>query len=254
VIAPDGGIVEDILPDALKYIPGTFEVDENPETPTVLGQMISYVLTAGGPYSISFDVQVTSTEAETTTTTNTATIQYSTDTALNSAAIIIHPYEGFSKEVESCNVETCEYVPMGTDVQWKLLITLVNIDGDQIDTIENPVVKDRFGGDLEVDDEGADVGFVDKKVKGKTEKVFLTWKNIGDLTTNTPVELWIEISTDLNTGNNKNYPDGHQEYTSPGVHYLNSGAVLKFIDPATGFQLSAHTPPLSVEAYDPATP
>jgi len=73
---------------------------------------------------------------------------------------------------------------------------------------------------------------------------------IGNLMDGSTATLSINISTDLNTGKNKNYPDGHQEYTSPGVHYLNSGAVIKFIDSdGTGFQLSAHTPPLWVTAY-----
>ncbi|MBE0481108.1 MAG: hypothetical protein IBX68_09025, partial [Dehalococcoidia bacterium] len=45
---------------------------------------------------------------------------------------------------------------------------------------------------------------------------------------------------------------GQQLYTEPGDYELNSGAVLKFIDPDTGFQLSAHTPPLVVTAFEPA--
>jgi hypothetical protein len=68
-------------------------------------------------------------------------------------------------------------------------------------------------------------------------------------------KLWLEVSTDINPGHKKKKDtdeDYKNEYTSLGDHDLNSGATLKFIDVAgTGFQLSAHTPPITVTAYDP---
>jgi hypothetical protein len=139
-----------------------------------------------------------------------------------------------------------------------LLIAVQNIDTDGIVTMENPVVKDRFGGDLEVDGTSTKefisppwTGTVVLKYKGKTEKVQLTWKEFGDIADGDTAQLWIEISTDVNPGTGNGKKPGHQEYTSPGEHYLNSGAVVKFIDSeGTGFQLSAHTPPLLVTAYE----
>jgi hypothetical protein len=66
---------------------------------------------------------------------------------------------------------------------------------------------------------------------GKSHKIHFQW-NIGTLNPEEFIGIIIGASTDTN-------PAGHQEYTSPGIYELNSGATLKFSDPYT--QLSAYT-------------
>jgi hypothetical protein len=39
------------------------------------------------------------------------------------------------------------------------------------------------------------------------------------------VQLWLK--TDINTGTGNGKKPGHQEYTEPGLHELNSGATAK---------------------------
>jgi hypothetical protein len=253
---PDLTVVDE-LPDGLKFIPETFEVDGSPVTPSTAGQLVSTVV-GSGTFEITFDVQVVEAPAEEVTVTNWARLYSDTLVDESSADITLYPYEGFTKDVLQSTSDPWDEVLVGTDVHWLLLIAVQNIDGDGIVNMENPVVKDRFGGDLEVD--GASTkqfisppwtGTVNLKFKGKTKKVQMTWEDFGDLADGDVAQLWIEISTDTNTGTGNGKKLGHQEYTSVGEHYLNSGAVVKFIDSeGTGFQLSAHTPPLLVTAFE----
>jgi len=73
---------------------------------------------------------------------------------------------------------------------------------------------------------------------GKSQKVHLKWY-IGNLAPGKTAQLILLVSTDIN-------PAGHQEYTTPGVYEMNSGATLKFIDPEQDMQLSAVTAPIYV--------
>jgi len=261
VLVADGTPVDvdvvDDLPSELHYILDTFEVDGEVATPVLDDNTVSYTFTQLGIYTITFDAQVTSAEAEDNLVTNTATA----DGAQAEAELTIHPYEGFIKWVVDCSEPDPYYVPMYTDVQWWVSIDVENIPGDAIITMEDVVVKDRLGGDLELDDFQASPGSsLNARLTGKTEKQHLTWDLGGDLADGASGYLWLIISTDINTGrgtankpngNGNNPKSGHQEYTEDGEHELNSGAVLKFIDPITGFQLSAHTPPITVVAYEP---
>jgi hypothetical protein len=117
-----------------------------------------------------------------------------------------------------------------TETQWAVVIDVTNTYGY---TMEDVVVKDRFGAEIEIDEvlEITD-GTYTETTKGKSAKVFLTW-DIGDLPDGETARLALLVSTDLN-------PAGKQEYSSPGTYELNSGATLKFIDP-DGTQLSAYT-------------
>ena len=62
--------------------------------------------------------------------------------------------------------------------------------------------------------------------------------------------LDLTASTDTNPGKGGGV---QQEYTEAGPHDLNSGAVLKFEEYQYDlwFKLSAHTAPITVEAYVP---
>jgi len=271
-VAEAPATVVDILPEGLSYIPGTFEVNAVAKVPDVAGQVISYQLTAVGPYTITFDVQVTSVEAEEVEDlTNRAEVRDALGALLDYSEvddIDLLPYDCFYKVIAVGDTD----VPVETDVSWTLWLDVGNCPDDEIDVMENVVVKDNLGGDLEVD--GWYIGETTDslpgatiKVKGKTEKAQLKWV-VGTLTNGQWSNSDLVISTDVNTGrgtaNNpgnsgNNQKDGYQEYTDEecSEHDLNSGATLKFIDAGeggTGLQLSAHTLPITVMAHvDPHT-
>lgn len=254
--------VEDVIPDGLKYIPGTLQVDGLYATPTIEDNTISGDVTPG-EHTITFDVQVVGVECYDVDVTNTANV-YNPETELDDTAtvdITLYPYEGFSKIIAASTEGDPYYVPMHKDVHWLLLIEIENIADDDIITMEDVVVKDNLGGDLEMHWCYSGCDYPDKKLlqppsqtpdvpkkSGKTEKLHLNW-DLDDLGDEALTKLYLEISTDLNPGKGKKNPDGHQEYTSEGDHDLNSGATLKFTDPDTGLQLSAHTCAITVEAW-----
>jgi hypothetical protein len=257
-----GQTVVDTLPDPLKYINGTLNVTGGNATCVTSEGEIACTLAENATYTITFDVQVTSTEAGAFNVTNNATVAVANTS--DSAELLITPYEGFIKEVIDCSELDPYNVTIATDVHWFVLLGVGNMPGDDIITMEGVVVKDRLGGDLELDDSNTTAwvdgnwtggGAIMSKTTGKTEKEHLTWTGIPNFEDDDYALALLEISTDMNPGhgNGKNlkFPDGHQEYTEAGEHDLNSGAVLKFTDPDTGFQLSAHTPPITVVAVEP---
>lgn len=118
-------------------------------------------------------------------------------------------------------------VPLGTKVYWDLSIYVKNRNTY---TIENVVVKDRLGAELELrldDPENEGItplctkGTWSYETKGNSDKVFLLWE-IGNLGPGEDAELVLTVATDLN-------PAGKQEYTSPCWHMWNSGATIKWI-------------------------
>lgn len=152
------------------------------------------------------------------------------------------PYCWFNKWIKvDCNwvmAPTQVTAPLKTDVQWALKMT-VDLPGDWGGPIEDAVVYDRFGAELEIDSPfpvSISHGTVSYATKGRSEKVFLTWR-IGRLNPGESASLEINISTDRN-------PAGKQAYTSPGCYELNSGSVLKFR--FEGKQYSVYTLPITV--------
>jgi hypothetical protein len=123
-------------------------------------------------------------------------------------------------------------------------------------TVTDVIVKDNLGGDLELNDWLESTGTFDSWTTGKTEKVHLVW-TVGDLAPAQSETLLLLVSTDMNTGhgNGKNpqFPEGHQEYTSPGEHCLNSGATAKgFVTLASGlWEVSDTTDEICVETGQP---
>ena len=67
------------------------------------------------------------------------------------------------------------------------------------------------------------VGNVTIQWSGKTEKAHLSW-NVGGLDPDEEVSLTVVVATDINHGQGEKDPAGKNEYTSPGIHCLNSGA------------------------------
>jgi len=117
-------------------------------------------------------------------------------------------------------------------------------DADAADT-QNP-----DPGDLPGDYNTIPDGNLEIWTTGKTNKVHFSISEI-DITSGNSLEFTLGIFTDHNPA--KNHP-GKQCYTSPSPvdepYELNSGAVIKFIDPDTGLQLSAHTASIPIEVVE----
>jgi len=148
------------------------------------------------------------------------------------------PYCWFNKYINCVKAPTQVTTTVGKDASWWIKIN-VSLPSWWGGPIENVVVTDRFGAEIEIDEpfpRTISHGTVYYTTKGKSEKVFLTW-NIGTLNPGETAILRFVISTDKN-------PAGKQEYTSPGCYELNSGAVLKFT--FEGKQHSAYTLPITV--------
>jgi len=188
---------------------------------------------------ISFEAQVTSVEAAQYTVCNTASaILDGIVIASHEDCLELMPYECFSK----INLSEGQEVPVNTDVWFYLLLGVENC----LDIVmEDVVITDNLGGDLEVNEWILYCGDAETRLTGKTEKAHLRW-TIGTMSQGDLCVSDLIISTDIN-------PAGQQEYTDeePTVHDLNSGATLKFIASDTGFQCSAHTPPIMVTTSIP---
>ncbi|MFX1258913.1 MAG: vWA domain-containing protein [Promethearchaeota archaeon] len=142
------------------------------------------------------------------------------------------------KELIESQIEESLTIKEKTETQWALVFEVTNTFSY---TMTEAIIQDRFGAEIEIDEPfpvSITHGTVTYKTKGKSQKVFLTWE-IGDLDPDETARLIILVSTDLN-------PAGKQEYTSPGIYELNSGATLKFIDPEQDIQLSASTDSINV--------
>ena len=233
--------VVDTLPSELRYIPGTFEVNGVPATPTVVGQTIPYNLPSPCAYTITFDAQVTSAEAEDNTVTNTAMA----NGVSASAELTIYPYEGFTKDAAVPHDEDEDgIIEVGEEIIWDVTIAVTNILGDEITLMSDIVVQDRFGGELEINSFIVNSGTLEIKLSGKTDKPKIKWDDFS-LSDGTSETANLTVSTDVN-------PGGQHSYSTAGEYEMNSGAVLKFIDSeGTGFQLSAHTPQITVVVFEP---
>jgi len=110
-------------------------------------------------------------------------------------------------------------------------------------TITDVRVADRFGAEFGVsvvDYTGRTDGSHEAPVlttQGKSEKVFLNW-HVGTIEAGQCVSVWLHVWTDRN-------PACKQEFTSCETYYMNSGAVVKWLD-SCGVQHSAETDPIVV--------
>lgn len=149
-------------------------------------------------------------------------------------------------------------VDLGEVWNFGLLITVTNNSNS---TIYGVVVKDRLGGDLKISDDydfplilDPDTGIVETYTKGNSDKLFLNWTVVEDLSPGESAVLKFVVSTDIN-------PGGHQEYTSPGTHCLNSGATAKGVVVWTDAkgrersrQVSAESDHICITVPGPPTP
>lgn len=254
----------DYLPSGLKYVQGSYQIEGSPVTPDYADDdfIMDYISLSPSTQEITFQVKVVEAKTwEDWTVTNYARLYWydgAWDYHQHLEEFTILAFENLTKEKEGP-----DEVEVGQDSHWTIWINFTNNFGY---TIDDAVIKDRLGGDLELHDEDTEFTTADTnnlnlidpiyidgtwnlKEKGKTEKVFIEW-DVASVVDGNTVTLEFYISTDMNTGKNNNYPDGHQEYTEEGEHVLNSGATLKFTD-EDGDQLSAYTDSIEVLAYIP---
>ena len=230
-----GGSVTDEIPDCLSYLIGTFTVLQGDVTNIKTNKEISYDV-GEGETIIAFDTLYDSApgDPEGEVVTNIASLEVR-DTTYESPPVTFtaRKYCNFNKYVTNMRDlgDGDLIIEVGEEIVWDFTITLYN---SYSWTMKDVIVWDRFGAEIEVDEEI----FVEPDTtlklttKGKSEKVFLKWI-IGDIPSGATVTLKLLISTDLN-------PSGKQEYTSPGDYLLNSGGVMKFKNP-DDIQLSGHT-------------
>jgi hypothetical protein len=149
-----------------------------------------------------------------------------------------------SGEWESWNES---WVPLFTKVKWNVTYYVPNNSGE---TMYYAVLIDRFGAELDHNDhltsDPKDYSYSASQgsvmfwySSGKMKQLRVTW-SIGNIPDGTMATLSFEVVTKQN-------PAGKQEYTSPGLKILNSGAVLKWVN-ATGHQDSMSTPSCYVMA------
>jgi hypothetical protein len=103
-----------------------------------------------------------------------------------------------------------------------------NLTGE---TLTVTKLHDRLGGDLEWHVIGwysGLIGDMEWYTKGKTEKVFINFYDGFSLSPGQEEWLFsVTVSPDVNTGTGNGKKAGHQEFTSPGEHCLNSGATFE---------------------------
>jgi len=268
-----GQTVVDALPDSLKYIDGTLSVTGGNATCETSEGEIVCTLAENATYTITFDVQVVEVQCIDVDVTNWAYLyDGTTEVDSHSANITLHPYEGFEK------VATIVYednpngeIEVGELVTWNMTITVPN---NFAWNITDAVLKDNLGGELgmagdKVDNDRDKPKEVDEGDWGDLAPEYNIIPD-GDLTFKTPgksnkVQFWIK-EIDITIGDSLNFvlgiftarnPSrwGQQCYTSTYEnHPLNSGATLKFTDPETGVQLSAHTCPILIDVVSPISP
>ncbi len=150
------------------------------------------------------------------------------------------PADGFKKVMIGPTV-----VPTFTEVEWTFYFTVTNDFGYIMKDLE---VKDNFGAELDVTDY-YDVQFVygspgwtyEQTTNPSGTQDRISW-TIDELAPGDTGTLILKVKTKLN-------PAGKQEYTSPGVYEMNSGATLKWFDGA-GVMHSKTTDPLEITAVD----
>lgn len=139
----------------------------------------------------------------------------------------------------------------GEDWHWDLEVTMKNLTDE---TLTVTKLHDRLGGDIEWHGIGwysGLIGDLDIDYKGKTDKVFINFYDGFSLAPGQ--EEWLfsmNISPDVNTGTGNGKKSGHQEYTSPGEHCLNSGATFEGYFGDEEEYVEASTEPVCVEVFE----
>ncbi|MBE0481660.1 MAG: hypothetical protein IBX68_11870, partial [Dehalococcoidia bacterium] len=211
--------VIDSLPPEFTYIPGSLDVQGGEFTTWTSDHWVRCDLLELGLYTIQFEVQVTSTPAEAAIVRNEAFVYDASGNPVHSdyAEITLVPYAGFTQTIVGAAVDSEPFgnatlIPVMTDVHWLIEIVVMNIAGDSIGVMQGIDVKDRLGGNLELDDYLTVNGTLIVDETGKAAKVHLAWADAGDLHESEWVMLALEISTAVNPGTGNNKKSGQQLY------------------------------------------
>jgi uncharacterized repeat protein (TIGR01451 family) len=237
-------IVDD-LPNEMTYIKGSAIRDSIPYEPTVTlidlpekHQQLGFTVEGSGDHEITFDVKVTKAhEADTIVENHVQSQDMYIDVICE---VNIHPYIGdtFSKDAVGP-----EEVSVNTKQEWVFRFIVKN---NYEDLMTDPVMKDNFGAELvmnpETDIANVLTNPVFDKSKGKAEQVRVEWE-LPDLMVGEAYALEVTMSTGTTPSKHK-----QQEYTSPGVYALNSGATFKWY--YLGKKQSLETDPIYVTAVN----
>lgn len=125
--------------------------------------------------------------------------------------------------------------------QWLVRITVTNLNSYPVTNVR---LADRFGAEFGVDileySGGTGGTAPELSTIGASAKVTLKWY-IGSLGAGESATVLLHVYTDIN-------PAGMQEFTSCGTYYMNSGAVVKWLD-SDGHQHSAETEPIVLTTF-----
>lgn len=117
------------------------------------------------------------------------------------------------------------------------------LDGEPVEILDNTATAVTDG---LVNDDGVTFDGFTISWTGKSCKAHFMWE-IGSMADGEVKTIFLVISTDLN-------PKGHQEFTSPGIYYLNSGATVKALEEKPSGKLvpffSASTEPIMIEVTE----
>lgn len=134
-------------------------------------------------------------------------------------------------------------VDMATPITFTMVITVTNQTGIDLTDV---VAHDRLGAELYLDSATESIGMVTTWTKGWSKKWFIDW-TIANLDDGDSETLTIVATTDINPGKGKGKI--HQEYTSPGIYDLNSGAAIVSVTiDEEVIEVDSQTPPIKVEA------
>ncbi|UCF08714.1 MAG: PKD domain-containing protein, partial [Thermoplasmata archaeon] len=135
------------------------------------------------------------------------------------------------------------------------------VGGDGADNDNDGLIDEEAFNMLDDDgdgkiDEDIDVYYISQgsvtiELRGKppnSDKVYIYWW-VGELAPGESAIMRLPVFTDRNPGDNQQFPQGHQCFSSPGFYIMNSGGVVKW-DDDRGKQHSAHTLRLYCEAID----
>jgi uncharacterized repeat protein (TIGR01451 family) len=229
----------DTLPAEFSYVEGTFFVDGLPEDPTIADSTLSCDCEPG-EHVVEFDARVNIAYGDDTVVDNKANCMETEVTV--PVTIRKHTGPPISKTTDGP-----DRVPLFTLEEW----TFTYIVKNNYDyTMTDVRVKDRFGADLDMNTDPYDADnpqgywasagtFSVSFNRGKMKQPRFNW-NIENLAPGESVMLQVTVQTDKN-------PKGKQEYTSPGVHILSSGATMKWTD-EDGTQWSMKTTQITVLA------
>jgi len=244
-------VVLDDLPNELSFVYGSAKVDGVAYSPTVQviptpikHQRIVFEVPGSGKHTITFDAKVNRAYANDKDAENHADATFKMQNVPDveaevSFTITVHPYIGatLSKGTDGPTI-----VPLFTKESWVFTYIVKNNYGY---TMTSPVLRDYFGAELDYDPTTVIANLLTNPTfstsTGKAQQVRLSWS----LPSLQPGEAFM-LQVTMSTGRTPSKL-AQQEYTSPGVKTLNSGATLKWHDD-TGAQRSLETAPIYVTA------